>query len=76
MQRALLKGVWEPVEGELCRKVLLASERGGGRRRNVASLSLFLAGAAQLIHLLSKSWYGAIFKSQKVSVSLIKMAGR
>lgn len=74
MQRALLKVVWAQTQRmwKVCWKVLLASERGG-RRGNVALLS-FLAGAAQLIHLLSKSQYGAIFKSQKAAVSLIKTA--
>lgn len=75
MQRALLKVVWAQTQRMwmVLWKVLLAGERGGGRRGNVALLS-FLAGAAQLIHLLSKSQYGAIFKSQKAAVSLIKTA--
>lgn len=75
MQRALLKVVWAQTQRMwmVLWKVLLASERGGGRRGNVALLS-FLAGAAQLIRLLSKSQYGAIFKSQKAAVSLIKTA--
>lgn len=75
MQRALLKVVWAQTQRlwKVRWKVLLASERGGGRRGNVALLS-FLAGAAQLIRFLSKSQYGAIFKSQKAAVSLIKTA--
>lgn len=75
MQRALLEVVWAQTQRlwMVLWKVLLASERGGGRRGNVALLS-FLAGAAQLIRFLSKSQYGAIFKSQKAAVSLIKTA--